>query len=206
METQEAERRRVARELHDEAGQLLASLTVGLRLLEHEAGSPEAVLARARDLRRLADETQVGLHRLASDLRPAALDHLGLVPALGQLAAKLSGADGPVVHLTTIGFDGKRLSPDLDIALYRIAQEALTNAVRHAGSSNISLVLERRETEIVLLVEDDGHGFDAEKLKKPDRLGLPGMRERAEMLGGSLRLESSPGSGTTLIVEVPIVA
>ena len=204
VETQEAERRRVARELHDEAGQLLASLTVGLRLLEHEARNPEAVLARARDLRRLADETQVGLHRLASDLRPAALDHLGLVPALGQLAAKLSGAGGPVVHLTTVGFDGKRLSPDLDIALYRIAQEALTNAVRHAGSRSISLVVERRDTGITLIVEDDGQGFDVEAARAPG-LGLPGMRERAEMLGGTLRMESRPGSGTTLVVEVPNV-
>jgi signal transduction histidine kinase len=127
------------------------------------------------------------------------------VPALGQLAAKLSGAGGAVVHLTTVGFDGKRLSPDLDIVLYRIAQEALTNAVRHAGSRNISLVLERRETGILMVVEDDGHGFDLEARKSPDRLGLPGMLERAEMLGGTLRIESNPGSGTTLVVEVPNV-
>ena len=206
VEAQEAERRRVARELHDEAGQLLASLNVGLRLLEHEAGSPDAVLARARELRRIADETQVGLHRLASDLRPAALDHLGLVPALGQLAAKFSGNGGPVVHLETIGFDGKRLSPEVDIALYRIAQEALTNAVRHAGARRVSLVVERRPERIVMVIEDDGRGFDVKAANGADRLGLPGMRERAEMLGGTLLVESSPGSGTTLVVEVPYVA
>lgn len=205
VETQEAERRRVARELHDEAGQLLASLTVGLRLLEHEAGSPDAVVNRVQDLRRIADETQDGLHRLASDLRPAALDHLGLVPALGQLAAKLSGAGGPLVHLTTVGLEGIRLSPALDIALYRIAQEALTNAVRHAGSRNISLVLELREKGVMMVVEDDGKGFDPEARKSPDGLGLPGIRERAEMLGGTVLIESNPGSGTTLVVEVPNV-
>jgi signal transduction histidine kinase len=200
---QESERLRIARELHDEAGQLLASLGLGLRLLERHATSPEVVVARARELRRIADETQEGLHRLASDLRPAALDHIGLVPALGQLAAKLSGAEGPVIQLESIGLDKTRLSPDVDIALYRIAQEALANAVRHAAARRVSLVVERRENRIVMLVEDDGRGFDLGAAPRSERLGLPGMRERAEMLGGTLLVESSPGSGTTIVVEVP---
>jgi signal transduction histidine kinase len=206
VEAQEAERRRVARELHDEAGQLLSSLTVGLRLLEHEAERPKAVFVQAANLRQIAHAAQESLHRLATDLRPAALDHLGLVPALGQLAAKLSGTGGPAIHLETLGFDGKRLSPDLDIALYRIAQEALTNAVRHARARQVSLVVERREKGIVMLVEDDGRGFDVESAVRSGRLGLPGIRERAEMLGGKLLIESSPGSGTTLVVEVPHAA
>ncbi len=206
VEVQEAERRRVARELHDEAGQLLASLAFGLRVLEHEASRPDAVLARARDLRRIADAAQEGLHRLASDLRPAALDHLGLVPAIGQLAAKLSGKDAPSVQVETLGLDGARLSPEVETALYRIAQEALTNAIRHSGARKVSLVVERRERQILMVVEDDGGGFDVEAANRSGRLGLSGIRERAEMLGGTLLVESSPGSGTILVVEVPLAA
>lgn len=205
VEMQEGERLRVARELHDDAGQLLSSLILGLRRLEHEATRPDDVLAHARELKQIADTAQESLHRLASDLRPAALDHLGLVPALGQLAARLSKMGGPVVQLETLGFDG-RLSPAIDIALYRIAQEALTNALRHSGARRVSLVVERRQKAILMVVEDDGLGFDVEAASQSGRLGLAGMRERAEMLGGTLLIESSPGSGTTLVVEVPHVS
>jgi len=203
VEAQEAERRRVARELHDETGQLLSSLMLGLRLLEREASNPEAVIGHARELKHLAETVQEGLHRLASDLRPAALDHVGLVPALGQLAAKFSGRGEPMIRLEALGFEGVRLSPDVDIALYRIAQEALTNVVRHSGARAVSVVLERRDKGIILVVEDDGHGFDLEAASRSSRLGLPGIRERAEMLGGTLLVESSSRSGTTLVVEIP---
>ena len=207
VEAQEGERLRIARELHDEAGQLLSSLTVGLRLLERDLSNPEAAAAQVGHLKKIADEAQDGLHRLASDLRPAALDHIGLVPALGQLAAKLSsGAGGPVIQMESLGLDGPRLAPEVDIALYRIAQEALGNAVRHAGALRVSLVVEKRERGIIMVVEDDGRGFDVEAAIKSDRLGLPGMRERAEILGGTLLVESSPGFGTTLVVEVPNAA
>jgi len=146
---------------------------------------------------------QEGLHRLASDLRPAALDHVGLIPALGQLAAKFSGMGKPVVRLETLGFDGMRLSPDLDIVLYRIAQEALSNVLRHSGAREVSVVLERRDKGIILVIEDDGRGFDVAAANRSSRLGLPGIRERAEMLGGTFLVDSSPGSGTTLVVEIP---
>jgi signal transduction histidine kinase len=203
VDAQEGERRKVARELHDDVGQLVSSLIFGLRLLEHEASRPEAVLTHARELKQVADSAQESLHRLASDLRPAALDHLGLVPALGQLAAKLSGKGGPLVELETLGFDGSRPSPDVDIALYRIAQEGLTNALRHSGARRVSLVVERRDKAIIMVIEDDGRGFDVEEAMRSGRLGLPGIRERAEMLGGTFLVESSPGSGATLVVEVP---
>jgi len=203
VDVQESERRRVAQELHDEAGQLLTSLLVGLRLLENDAGRPDAVVARVRELKHLADAVQEGLHRLATDLRPAALEHFGLVPALGQLAAKHNGNGGPSVQLETLGFDGTRLAFDLETALYRIAQEALTNAARHSGAKHVSLVAERREGQILMVVEDDGRGFDVDAANQSGRLGLLGIRERAEMFGGHLLVESSPGSGTTLVVEVP---
>ncbi len=207
VDVQEAERRKVARELHDEAGQLLSSLKVGLALLERETGRPEALRAHVQELKQITDAAQEGLHRLASDLRPAALDHLGLVPALRQLASKLSGVGGPAVEVETMGFEGKRLSsPDLEIALYRIAQEGLSNAIRHSGARHVSLVVERREKDILMVMEDDGRGFDVDDATRAGRLGLPGMRERAEMLGGSLLVESNPGSGTTIVVEVPHVS
>ena len=161
------------------------------------------------ELKQIAQAAQEGLHRLASDLRPAALDHLGLVPALGQLAAKIQrrdGRDGPEIRLETSGLDGRRLSPDVEIALFRIAQEGLTNALRHSGARRISLVLTRKELRILMVLEDDGCGFDVDAASRSDRLGLPGIRERAAMLGGTLLVESRPGSGTTLVVEAPDVA
>ncbi len=206
VEGQEGERLRVARELHDDAGQLLSSLTLGLRRLEHEAHNPDFILAHARELKQIADTAQESLHRLASDLRPAALDHLGLVPALAQLVARLSKMGGPVIQLETLGFDGGRLTPAVDIALYRIAQEVLSNAVRHSGARRVSLVLTRREKTALMVVEDDGRGFDVEAASRSGRLGLAGIRERAEMLGGTLLVESRPGAGATLVVEVPHVS
>jgi signal transduction histidine kinase len=202
----ERERRRIARELHDEAGQLLASLTLGLRVLEHEADRPDAVLARACELKQVADSVQEGLHRLAADLRPAALDRLGLAPALRQLARAFSGNGGPKIQVEALGFDGERLSSEIETALYRIAQEALTNTVRHSGATEVSVVAERRNGSILLVIEDDGRGFDPDSSAGRSRLGLLGVRERAEMLGGDLLVESRPGSGTTLVIKVPDVA
>jgi signal transduction histidine kinase len=198
----ETERRRIARELHDEAGQLLSSMTLGLGLLERE-GASDVVRARTRELRQVADSVQEGLHRLAADLRPAALDHAGLVPALQQLAVGVSLDGGPTIHVETLGLEGVRPSPDVETALYRIAQEALRNAVRHSGARQISVVVERRDDHILMVVEDDGRGFDSDSSNGSARLGLLGIRERAEMLGGNLLIESNAGSGSTLVVEVP---
>ena len=149
---------------------------------------------------------QEGLHGLASDLRPATLDHLGLLPALDELAATLSESGRPTVHLETTALAETRLGPNLETTLYRIAQEALRNAVRHSRARQVSLVLEKRGDHILMIVEDDGRGFDVEAASRTGRLGLLGIRERAEMFGGTLLVESSPGSGTTLVVEIPHVA
>jgi signal transduction histidine kinase len=203
VELQENERRRVARELHDEAGQALTSLSVGLRLLERDAGRPSSVLERAAELRRIAEGVQVNLHRLAADLRPAMLDHVGLVPALGQLAETLAGREGPDIRVEAARVDGERLPVELETALYRIAQEAMTNAVRHSRARRVTVVLQRRGRRLAMTVADDGEGFDLEMTPHGGRFGLVGMRERAEMLGGTLSVESSPGGGTTIVVEVP---
>lgn len=203
LEVQEEERRRIARELHDEAGQALTSLMVGLRLLEKEADRPEAVVARVAGLKRTTDEVLENLHRLAVDLRPASLDHLGLVPALRQYLEAYSRQHGLSVQFEVVGMDDERLPPAVEITLYRVVQEALTNVVRHARATHVDVLLERRHDRVVAIVEDNGVGFHPGRVEEGGHLGLFGMRERAEMLGGTLSVESTPGVGTTVFVEVP---
>jgi len=203
LAAQEEERHRIARELHDEAGQALTSMMVGLRLLEKEVEQPETLVARLADLKRTTDGVLEDLHRLAMDLRPASLDHLGLVAALRQYVELYSRQHGLVVQFESVGLDGERLPAEVEIALYRIVQEALTNVVRHARATRTDVLLERRGDRLVAIVEDDGAGFDPEAAVQNSRLGLFGMRERAEMLDGTLAIESAPGSGTTVFVEIP---
>ena len=203
VEVQEGERKRIARELHDEAGQCLSSLKVGLRLLEGEAAEPEAVVRRVEVLRGVVDWVQDDLLRLAADLRPAAIDHVGLSGALEELASSLRGHGGPDVEVEVSALRETRLAPEVEVGLYRIAQEAVTNAIRHAKARHISLVVSRRDDRCILVVEDDGRGFDVEAAMRSGRLGLVGIRERTEMLGGTLLVECGEESGTTLVVEVP---
>jgi PAS domain S-box-containing protein len=205
VEVQETERRHIARELHDQAGQALTSLMVGLRLLEQKVDRPEAILTQVTELKQMTNEVLEDLHQLAVDLRPASLDHLGLVAALRQHAETFSRQHDLVVQFETVGFESERPSPAVETAIYRIVQEALTNVVRHARATRVDVLLERRGDRVITIVEDDGLGFDPVMAMQRDRLGLPGMRERAEMLGGTLELESSAGTGTTLFVEMPYV-
>ena len=204
VEIQENERRYISRELHDEAGQALTSLMVGLRLLERESGRPEAVAAGVSELMRMVDAVLENLHRLAVDLRPASLDHLGLVPALHQYAEAISDRYGLVVQFETVG-SIERLAPDVETALYRIVQEALTNVIRHARATRADVLLERRGDNLIVIVEDNGIGFDPTAALRSGDLGLVGLRERAEMLSGTLTVESAPDAGTTLLLEVPYV-
>jgi PAS domain S-box-containing protein len=204
VEIQETERRHIARELHDEAGQTLASLMVGLRLLEKEANNPAAIPVRISELKRATDGVLENLHRLAMDLHPATLDHLGLVATLRQYAESFGAQHDLILQFETVGFDGEqRLGPTIETNLYRIVQEALANVARHAQASQADVLLERRGGKIVIIVEDNGVGFDPETKKLANRLGLLGMRERAEMMGGKLEIESAPGAGTTIYVEIP---
>jgi PAS domain S-box-containing protein len=205
VQAQETERRRVARELHDEAGQALTSLMVGLRLLEKEIDQPERVPARVAELKHTTDGVLENLHRLAMDLRPASLDHLGLVPALRQYLGMFGAQHGLTLQFETVGLDDERLPPPIEINLYRIVQEALTNVVRHAKATQADVLLERRENQIITIIEDNGTGFDPETRSQSGRLGLLGMRERAEMMDGQLSVESTPNVGTTIYVEIPYV-
>jgi PAS domain S-box-containing protein len=202
VEIQESERRYVARELHDEAAQALISLKVGLGLLEREADRAEAVVQGVSVLQQRLDLVLENLRRLAMDLRPASLDHLGLVAALRQYAQQVSDQHSLAVDFEAVG-NIERLPSDVEIALYRIVQEALTNVVRHARATRVDVLLERRGDQLIVLVEDNGVGFEPTAVEQTERLGLFGMRERMEMLGGTLLLESTPGAGTTLLLEVP---
>ena len=205
VRVQENERRAVSRELHDEAGQSLASLKLGLHLLEEKAGDPAAVRSSVSELRLQVEELMLSLHRLASNLRPASLDHVGLRAAVQQIVETSNLQDGPRVEFEGGAVGNLRLPEITETALYRIVQEALTNARRHSRATVVSVLLERRDGKIVAVIEDDGIGFDPVLALHSGRLGLLGMRERAEMIGGSLIVESAEGKGTTIAAEVPDV-
>jgi PAS domain S-box-containing protein len=205
VEAQESERRAIARELHDEAGQSLTSLMIGLGLLEHDAGHSEAVITRARELKQTADGVLEGLHRLSVNLRPATLDRLGLVPALRQYAEVCRRQNALDVDMMVVGLaEDERLAPELETTVYRVVQESLTNVVRHAHAQHVAIILEREVDRVTAIVEDDGVGFDPEEALRRGRLGLFGMQERAEMFGGRFTVESSPTQGTTVFLELPL--
>jgi PAS domain S-box-containing protein len=209
MGAQEDERRRIARELHDHAGQALTTLLVRLRALEDSPTLRHAV-ARAAGLRRLAARTIDDLGRLARGLSPSVLENLGLRPALARLASEESAALGVAIDLETHGLRSVRLPGEIETALYRITQEALANAGKHAAARRIAITLARENGEVRLTVRDDGRGFDSAAALRSSagkgRLGLHGMRERAALLGGMLGIESKRGVGTTVSVTVPVGA
>ncbi|MFL5944034.1 MAG: GAF domain-containing protein [Gaiellaceae bacterium] len=194
---QEVERRRLARELHDETGQALTSILLGLRAVEASKDD-----ANVEEVRRLVVATLQDVRRLAVQLRPKALDDFGLVAALERLAASFSESSGIEVDLESqLGDD--RVPADVETTVYRIVQEALTNIVKHAGANKVSILLVRREDSVTAIVEDDGRGFDPDAVDS-ERLGLTGMRERVELHDGRLTVEAAPGAGTTVRVEVPL--
>ncbi len=198
---QELERKRLARELHDETGQALTSILLGLKELD-AAGSVEGVSAATAQLRELVVTTLQDVRRLAVELRPRALDDFGLVPALERLVETFQEQTGiEVIMEPRLGRE--RLPSEIETALYRIIQEALTNVVKHAHASRVSIVLSRRGSTVSAVFEDDGRGFAVGEANA-DRLGILGMRERLSLLDGTLVLESSPGGGTTLVAEVPV--
>jgi signal transduction histidine kinase len=203
MKAQEEERLHLSRELHDESGQLVAALTMQLGLLERDASQPEALNRHIAELKRATHEIQDNLHQLAVNLRPASLDHLGLVTALQQYTEEF----GRKYHIRTdfeaVGTQGKRLPIEIEIAMFRIVQESLTNVALHARATHVDVLVNVRETRVAATIEDDGVGFAPSPSIVENTLGLFGMRERVEMLGGRLSIESAPGRGTTVTAEVP---
>jgi signal transduction histidine kinase len=203
---QEEERKRIARELHDETGQLLTSLILGLKLVESSSDAEESRKGIA-ELRALTQQTFEEVRRLALQLRPSVLDNLGLVPALEAFIKECAVKFGGDINLEVRGLD-QRLPGEVEITLYRVVQEALTNVSKHAEATHAQVLLERRGASILAIVEDNGKGFDPERVLDSSRksLGLLGIQERVSLLGGRFQLHSEPGKGTKIMVEVPLVA
>jgi signal transduction histidine kinase len=199
---QEEERRRIARELHDSTSQSLTSVMIGLRNIAEVCDNP-AVHPQIEQMREETGRTLEDIHSIAVQLRPAVLDDLGLEAALNRLVQewheRTNISTDSVVY---IGDD--RLPGVVETALYRIVQEGLANISRHAEAANVSLLIERRNSEVVAIIEDDGVGFNLSKLPEEDRLGLLGMRERAELLQGKLTIESQKRKGTSIFITIPV--
>jgi len=199
VEAQELERRRLARELHDQTGQELTSVLLGLKAVEEAKSGAERAEALAA-VREQVVETLHDVRRLAVELRPKALDDFGLVPALERLRDTFAEQTGMRVDLESR--IRERLPTDVETALYRIVQEALTNVVKHAQATAVSIVLAPKDRAVTALIEDDGRGFTPDG--SGEGLGLLGMGERLALLGGRLKIESSHGAGTTIVAEVPL--
>jgi signal transduction histidine kinase len=207
LTAQDDERRRLARELHDHAGSALTSLLVSCKVLDSCNNADEAKKHAARlatDLSGVIDD----LARLARGLHPAALDELGLGPALTRLSETTSGVHDFHIH-TRVDIGDERLDADVELTIYRIAQEALTNVIKHADARNVWLACWREGDELCLRVGDDGRGYDARLEREfvySSRLGLAGIRDRVALLGGRTQVITQPGAGTTVEVRTPALS
>jgi len=208
INAQEQERQRIARELHDETSQVLTSLFISLSVLEESVETQEA-RERIADTRALAHSTLRAVRNLSIDLRPSALDDLGLLPALRWYMKEYQKKCSIVVDFQSTGFK-QRLPAEMETALYRIVQECLTNTAKHANARKVSITLKEDWERVYATIVDDGQGFDYEALlKTPNQergLGLAGMHERAVLLDGELTIHSVAGYGTTIEVSIPLPA
>jgi two-component system sensor histidine kinase UhpB len=203
MRAQEEERRRLARDLHDEVNQALTAILLRLEALAQD--TPPQRAAELAELKRLVNQAMEELLNLARQLRPSALDDHGLLPAVETQLRRFSARTGIDVRLNSDG-DLDDLPEVVQTAIYRVAQEALTNVTRHAGASLVELELEEQAGGAELRVRDDGGGFDPAVVARGDTgsgLGLVGMAERARLVGGELDVRSAPGGGTTITLRVP---
>lgn len=203
LAAQREERRRIARELHDEMGQPLAALLLGLKSVE-QACSDEPVRKRLQELQELTDEICQAVEHLTLRLRPAVLDEVRLPEALAQHIEAWSERTGIEADFHFGPRIAARLTAEAESALYRVIQEALTNVVKHAQASRVSVVVTERGEQLTVIVEDDGRGFEVSQDRSSGGFGLVGMKERLSALGGKLDIESSPGGGTTLYARIPV--
>jgi PAS domain S-box-containing protein len=200
---QEDERRRIAREMHDQFGEQLTALALRIRALKEACGDREDWRAHVESIEVIAQRLDRDVDTLVWELRPTALDDLGLRAALANYVQDWSNRAGIPATLHTSGLLDDRLAGDAETALYRIAQEALTNVAKHARARNVEILLERRVEHVLLIIEDDGVGFDpAAAGAAVQGFGLLGMQERAGLVGAMLEIESSPGKGTTVLVRM----
>jgi len=203
--SQEEERKRIARELHDEAGQALTGINFSLEIIEK--GIPDH-LKEIRDhvshIKKQINRTYQEMRHMSYKLHPAILSDLGLEPALESYLSGITKYRGLEIDFRMVGFK-KRLDPETETVLYRISQEAVTNMLKHSGATNFKLSIIKGYPRIIFLAQDDGFGFDAGTFDETKQaLGLLGMRERAAMLGGTFSMRSSPGKGTRIRIEIPV--
>ncbi|MEO7659637.1 MAG: PAS domain S-box protein, partial [Pyrinomonadaceae bacterium] len=206
--SQEFERRRIARDLHDQLGQRLTALRLKIASLRDAAGENVELVTRVERLQELAEQIDSEVSFLAWELRPSALDDLGLVEAVGAFVKEWSRHVEISAEFHSNGLFGSRLNHDTETHLYRITQEALNNITKHAGATHVTVMLERRDDNVILIVEDNGSGFDPSAVRVSSEsgsgLGLVGMNERATLIDGSIEFESAIGRGTTIYVRIPV--
>ncbi|UOR11663.1 sensor histidine kinase [Halobacillus amylolyticus] len=206
IEAQEEERRRLSREIHDGPAQMLANVMLRSDLVErtfNERGINEA-LSEMKNVRKLVRSALYEVRRIIYDLRPMALDDLGLVPTLKKYLATTEEYNNIKISFTLIG-EERRLEGKYEVALFRLIQEAVQNAVKHAEPSVIQVAFEMKPQNTNILIKDDGKGFDP-NIKKEKSFGLMGMRERVDMVNGDLNIDSSPGEGTIVTIRIPITS
>jgi signal transduction histidine kinase len=205
VSAQEDERQRIAREMHDQLGQNLSALALKLSALKNDYAQQPELREHFASLKKIVKQLDADVGFLVRDLRPTALDDFGLVFALSNYVRNWSKQFGVRAELHTSGIEKHRLTGEIEIVLYRITQEALTNVARHANAENVDIILERRSDHVSLIVEDDGGGFDVEQAFGAGEkgFGLINMRERAALVGGTLAVESNPGAGATIVVRIP---
>ena len=200
----EEEKARVARELHDELAQSLTALkmdTIWVR--DHAAAAPEALAARLTDMLEVLDRTVAATRRIAADLRPMLLDDLGLVPAIEWLVGNFIQRCGVACKLCVD--EELELPEPYATAVFRIVQESLANVAKHAGASEVTVAIGKVAHAVTLTVRDNGCGFSKSVPRKPQSLGLMGLRERAELLGGRVAIDSAPGQGTCVEAHIPLL-
>lgn len=209
-QARETESARISREIHDQLGSALTTLKWDLEELEKRAGDSEhppqsvELLRRTAAMLTLTDSTIANIRKIASELRPALLDDLGITAAVEWQAQRLSDQTGIVCQFEC-SFDGADLTPEQSTAVYRIVQEALTNIVRHSGAARSSITIEEDGGDFVLTVADNGKGITASEKSRRGSLGLWGMRERAHMAGGTIEITGSPQNGTEIVLRIPLV-
>jgi signal transduction histidine kinase len=205
FQSQEEERRRIARELHDEAGQALTAVKLGLDRLEEAAPEKnEKLRSEIGEIRKILGRTSAEIRQISYRLHPTLLNDLGLGPALDLYLKEVAGHSGLSIDFRMVGFD-RRLNPDMETILYRFSQEALTNTLRHGQARKFHISIIKSYPKIIFVAEDDGIGFDGRIIGRSKRsLGLLGMRERTSLMEGTFQIKSRPGEGTRIRIEIPL--
>lgn len=205
IEAQEEERKRLSREIHDGPAQMLANILLRSEIIERtlQEQTVDKAIAEVKSVRGMIRSSLYEVRRIIYDLRPMALDDLGLIPTIKKYIDNLSDFHKINIEFVVLGED-KRLQSKYEVALFRLMQESVQNAVKHANPSDIQIKIQAEKNYIVLVVKDNGKGFDI-TIKKENSFGLIGMRERVEMLNGELNIHSQPNAGTTVIIKLPYI-